>query len=118
MRVLVWSYVVVSVIGAVHAVRRGRTARFAGIRLPGSAAQHALTIGSPLSAPPLLLIALVVATHQERLGVVRILSTLCVVGILGEVDTWTTLRRPRCDLLGAACVVLLTTLPLALILAT
>ena len=118
MQVLVWSTVAVGLIGAIHAVGQGRKARFAGIQLGGTAAQQALTIGSPLSAPPLMLVAFVVSAYQGRIDVVRILSTVFIVGILGEVDTWTTLRRPGSDPLSAVCVLADLALPIAVIWST
>ena len=118
MRWCVRSILAVSVIGAVYSVRRDRCARFAGISVPGTAAQHALTIGSPLSAPPLMLIALIAAARRGRTDAVRLLSAMLVFGILGEVDTWTTLRRPGLDPVGTACVVLDVVLPVALLVET
>jgi len=99
-----WTTVAVSAVGAVHAVRRNRPARFAAIHLPGSPAAHACTIGSPLSAPPLMLAALVGSAASERAGVVRLLSAGFLIGILGEVDTWSVVRRPASDPVAAACI--------------
>jgi hypothetical protein len=62
-----------------------------------------------------MLVALAVAARSGRTDGVRLLSAILVAGILGEVDTWTTLHRPRSDLLGVACVVLDVFLPAALI---
>jgi hypothetical protein len=115
MRFLVRSIVAVSVVGALHCITGGRPARFAGIRLPGTAAQHALTIGTPLSAPPLMLVALVIAARRGRVDAVRLLSAIFIVGILGEPDTWAALRRPSGDPLGTACAGLYIALPGALI---
>ena len=118
MRWWVRSILVVSVVGAVDSVRRDRCAGFVGISVPGTAAQHALTIGSPLSAPPLMLIALIAAARRGRTDAVRLLAAMLIFGILGEVDTWTTLRRPGLDPVGTACVVLDVVLPVALLLET
>ena len=91
---------------------------FGGINVPGTAAQHALTIGSPLSAPPLMLIALIAASRRGRTDAVRLLAGMLIFGILGEVDTWTTLRRPGLDPVGTACVALDVVLPVALLVET
>jgi hypothetical protein len=115
MRALVTSYVAVSVVGAVHAVRRGSTARFAGVRLPGTPRTHALTIGSPLSAPPVLLIALVVAARQRRSDAINVLSGLFLIGIAGEADTWATVRRPSADPVRTVCAGLAAALPIAML---
>lgn len=120
MRLLAGSYVAVSVVGAIHACRQGRTARFAGVRLPGTAVQHALTIGSPLSAPPILHVAMlrvVQGDHAEaRLRTwMRRLGALFLVGIAGEPDSWSALRRPADDPLSAVCVLLDVALPVAMI---
>ena len=109
------SYLAVAVVGAVHAVRRERPARFAGIDLPGTPAQQALTVGTPLSAPPLMLAALLVASRRGRNDIVRMLAMLFIVGIAGEVDTWSALRQPTADLLATACVVLNAALPAAMV---
>ena len=95
MRATSTAYVVASVVGAAHSVRGGRTARFGGVRLPGSPLLHALTIGTPLSAPPVMVAAMVWAERRDRPDVTRALAALFVVGILGEVDTWSTLAHPR-----------------------
>lgn len=115
MRLAVRSIIAVSIVGAVNSIRQHRSANFAGIRLPGTASQHALTIGSPLSAPPLMLVALTVASRRERRDVVRLLAATMVIGVIGEADTWTTIRRPRTDPIATACVVLDIVLPAALI---
>jgi len=115
MRLVVRSILAVSFVGAAHSVLQNRPARFAGIRLPGTAAQHALTIGTPLSAPPLMLVALTVACRRERHDVVRLLAATLVIGIFGEADTWTTIRKPRTDPLGMTCVALGVVLPTSLI---
>lgn len=111
MRSLALTYAAVGVIGGGHSIRRGRPARFAGIRLPGSVTSHALTTGTPLSAPPVMVGALLVAAFEGRTDIVRALAATFVVGILGEPDTWTTIRRPGGDPLGAVCVVLDVALP-------
>jgi hypothetical protein len=103
-RAAAWATVAISGVGAAHSVRRNRTARFLAVPVPGSPAVHACTIGSPLSAPPLMLAALVAAATRERAGVVRLLSAGFLVGILGEVDTWSVVRRPTSDPVAAACV--------------
>jgi hypothetical protein len=90
-------YVAVCAIGARHAIQRGQTARVLGIRLPGSAAQHAATVGTSLSAPPLMLALLLDADRRKRPRLTRVLAALAIVGILAEADSWTTLRRPRAD---------------------
>ena len=114
MRSLETSYLAVAIVGAVHAVARDRPARFAGVTLPGTPRQQALTVGTPLSAPPLMLAALVVAGRCDRNDIVRRLAILFIVGMVGEVDTWTTLRKPTADLVTTACVVLDVALPAAM----
>ncbi len=115
MRSIDSSYLAVAVVGAVHAVDRDRPARFAGVNLPGTPRQQALTVGTPLSAPPLMLVALVVAGLRHRSDIVRRLAILFIVGIAGEVDTWTTLRKPTADLLATVCVLLDVALPTAML---
>lgn len=72
MQSLARCYVAVCVVGAIHAVRRGRHARFLHVQLPGTPIQHALTIGSPLSASPIMQVALLAAdalrTLRDDLG--------------------------------------------------
>ena len=109
------SYLAVAVVGAVHAVRGDRRARFAGLDLPGTPAQQALTVGTPLSGPPLMLVALVVAGRRGRNDIVRMLAMLFLLGIACEVDTWTALRESTADLLATACVVLDAALPAAMV---
>ncbi len=109
------SYLAVAVVGAVHAVRLERPVRFAGINLPGTPSQQALTVGTPLSAPPVLLAALLVSSRRGRNDIVRMLAMLFIVGIAGEVDTWSALRKPTADLLATACVVLNAALPAAMV---
>ena len=111
MRSLVRSILIVSVIGAVQAVHRDRRCRCLGIDFPGTATQHALTVGSGMSAPPLLLGALVISAERDRTGVVGVLAALMVAGILGEPNTWKTLRQPGTDPLSTVCVVLEIALP-------
>lgn len=113
-----WALAATSVVGAVHSVRRARPARFLGVRSPGTQGAQAWTIGTPLSAPPWMLGALVVAAHRDRRGPVRGLSAGFLVGILGEVDTWSTIRRPRSDPVAAACVAAYLVLPTLLIAGT
>ncbi|MEK7425065.1 MAG: hypothetical protein AAB131_14640 [Actinomycetota bacterium] len=108
-------YLVVSVAGAVHAVRRGRPARFAGLRFPGTPGAHALTIGTPLSAPPAMLIGLFVAARRQRGDVLKILSVLFVVGVAAEPDTLAALRHPSADPLSTGCTVLELVLPMAML---
>jgi hypothetical protein len=115
MRWLIRALLGASVVGAVHAIRLRRPARFAAIPLPGSAAVHAATIGSPLSAPPLMLAALVIAERRGRPDVIAVLSGLFVVGILGEVDTWHAVRAPGADPVATACVVAYVLIPAALV---
>ncbi len=115
MRSLESSYLAVAVVGAVHAVRRERPARFAGIDLPGTPAQQALTVGTPLSAPPVMLVAVVVAGLRHRSDIVRTLAMLFIAGIAGEVDTWTTPCKPIADPLATVCVLLDVALPTAIL---
>ncbi len=114
MRILVKLYVAVSLIGAVHSIRRGKPARLFGLHFPGSVAAQALTIGTAISAPPTMLAALLVAESRGRRDIVRILSMMFICGVLGEADTPTALRRPRADPLGTACVALEVLLPAAI----
>ncbi len=109
------SYLAVAVVGAVRAVRRERPARVAGIELPGTPRQQAFTVGTPLSAPPLMLVALVVAGRRGRSDIERILAILFIVGIAGEADTWSALRKPTADLLATTCVLLDVALPTAML---
>ena len=115
MRSIEASYLAVAVVGAFHSVRRDRRARFAGLDLPGTPAQQVLTVGTPLSAPPLMLVALLVAGRRGRNDIVRMLAMLFIVGIAGEVDTWSALRKPTADLLATACVALNAALPAAMV---
>lgn len=112
---LIGSILVVSAMGAGRSVRRGRPAQFAGVRLPGSAAQHALTIGSPLSAPPLMVAGLAVAHRRGRDDIVAWIAAAMVVGIVGEPDSWTTLRHPMSDPITTLCVVSDIVLPALLV---
>lgn len=106
MRSLLKSYLVLNVVGAALSVQRRRSPRLFGIRLPGTPLIHALTIGSPMSAPPLMLMALIVAERRRRLDVVAAISAMFVCGIAGEADTVAALRRPRADPVVTALVVL------------
>ncbi len=117
MRALVTAYLAGSVVGAVHSVRRRRHARFAGLQFPGTPFAHAVTIGSPLSAPPAILITLVVAERTGRSGLVKALSALFLIGIAAEADTLATLRHPSKDPLSTTCVVLDVALPAAMLVA-
>jgi hypothetical protein len=120
MRLWSGAYVVVAVAGALRSVSNERPARFLGVQLPGTPAQQALTVGSPLSAPPVMLLALLAAAGRSPrdptlAAWVRRLSVLFLVGIAGEPDTWSTLRRPASDPITTACVVLDLVLPAALL---
>ena len=115
MRWMVRALLVVSVVGAADSIRQRRPARFAGVQLPGSAIQHALTIGSPLSAPPLMLAALGAADRRGRTDIVRLLAALFIIGILGEVDTWANLRDPTADPIATACVTAYVLIPAGMI---
>ena len=120
MRFSAGSYVAVSVAGAIHAVRRSRHARFLGIQLPGTPLQHAMTIGSPLSAPPAMQVALLAAVRPTvpqpvRHRWVRWLAVMFLVGIVGEVDTRTTLLHPTGDRFAAVVLLLEVVLPVSLL---
>jgi hypothetical protein len=106
MRALVWSYTAIGAAGATQCIRRGRPARFAGIPLPGSAKQHAVSIGTPLSPPPFMSVALLAALRADRNEAIRILAVVFTVGLLGEPHTWATLRRPGRDPIDTLCVLL------------
>lgn len=114
-QVLSGTYVAISVVGAVRAVRTQREVQFAGLRLPGTPRTQAFTIGTPLSAPPVMLIALVVATRRRRTDVVTALAGMFLVGVLGERDTYAVARRPWSDPLSTMCAVLEATLPIAML---
>jgi hypothetical protein len=114
-RFLVRSILAVNALGAVTALRQRRPARFAGISLPGPPVLQALTIGSSMSAPPIMLGLLVVGARRGRTDIVRSVAALFVLGILGEPDTWRALRRPSSDPVSAACVVLEIVLPATLL---
>jgi hypothetical protein len=116
-RALVTAYLAGSVFGAVHSVRHRRHARFAGLRLPGSPGAHALTVGSPLSAPPAMLLALLVARRRGRYDLIEALSVLFLIGIAAEADTVPTLLHPREDPMRTACVALDVALPAAMLVA-
>jgi hypothetical protein len=115
MRLLSALTIAVSGVGAAHAIERGRTARMFGIRLPGTAAWHAATIGTALSAPPAMLATLVFAERTNRQRIIRVLAVLFFFGILSETDTWTALRRPGDDPTATIIVVAEIALPLALL---
>jgi hypothetical protein len=110
-------YIIVSVVGAVHAVRRGRPARFAGLSFPGTPLAHALTVGTPLSAPPPMLLALAAAVRNDRRRPTRLLALLLLVGIMAEPDSWAALRGPTADPQATACTALEVALPIALLVA-
>jgi hypothetical protein len=116
-RALVSAYLAGSVVGAVHSVRSGRHARFAGLPFPGSPGVQALTIGTPLSAPPAMLLALVVARWRDRSDLVRALAVLFLIGIAAEADTMPTLLHPREDRLRTACVALDVAVPAVMLVA-
>jgi len=113
--VLSGTYFVVSVVGAVQAVRTSRSAQFAGLRLPGTPRTQAFTVGTAFSAPPLMLITLLVASRRQRTNLVTALAVLFVVGVLGERDTYAVMRRPTFEPLSTLCVVLEAALPLAML---
>jgi hypothetical protein len=96
-------------------VKRRRPARFVGLRLPGSPLAHALTIGTPLSAPPAMLIALVVASRKQRRDAIKFLSVMFLLGVAGEADTAATIRHPFADPLGTGCTVLEMLVPVAML---
>lgn len=118
MRLLTRLYVIVSLVGAVRAVQRDRPCRFAGLTFPGTPAQHAVTVGTPMSAPPLMLVALVLAARRRRVRWLRILAAMFLVGSLAELDTLPTLRNPTDDPVSTACTALELALPAALLAAT
>ena len=115
MRLLSALTIAVSAVGAAHAIERGQTARMFGIRLPGTATAHAATIGTALSAPPGMLVALVFADRQNRQHITRALALLFFFGILAETDTWAALRRPGDDPTATFVVAAEIALPLALL---
>ena len=114
MRSLIKCYLVLNVIGAGLSLQRSRSPRLFGVQLPGTPLVHALTIGSPLSAPPLMLMVLIVADRRRRLDVVAALGAMFVCGIACEADTVSALRRPRADPLVTALVALELAVPAAL----
>lgn len=114
-RALAKVYLLVSLLGAVHAVRRGRPARFAGLHFPGTPLAHALTIGTPLSAPPAMLAALLFAVRSRRRGATCLLALLFFLGIIAEPDSLAALRKPTSDPLATGCAALDTALPIALL---
>jgi hypothetical protein len=113
-RLLATAYIGFNVVGAVRSLRRGRPARFLGVQLPGPPVAKALTIGTPLSAPPAMLIALAVAAHSRRDDIVLVLSAMFIVGIVGEPDTYRALRRPVVDPISSTCAALDAALPAAM----
>jgi hypothetical protein len=115
MRFLTQCTIAVSVAGAIHAIRRDRPARMFGLRFPGSTALHAATIGTSISAPPAMLVLLWIADRTGRPRVIRVLAGLFFVGILCEVDTWTTMRHPGDDPAATGVVVAEIALPIALL---
>lgn len=117
MRTLARLYVVVSIVGGARAVQRRRPCRFAGLDFPGTPAQQALTVGTPMSAPPLMLVALIVAVRGRRIRWVRCLAAMFLVGSVAERDTLPTLRNPADDPVSTACTALELALPAALLVA-
>lgn len=95
--VVVWSYAITGVAGAVHAVRRDLPARFCGLRWPGTPVIQAVSIGTALSAPPALLVAAIVDIGRSRRWS-RLLAVGFLIGAVGERDTYRTLRHPRRNL--------------------
>ena len=75
MRSLIKCYLVLNVIGAGLSLQRSRSPRLFGVQLPGTPMAHALTIGSPLSAPPLMVIALIIAERRRRFDLVAALGS-------------------------------------------
>lgn len=118
MKFWVRSIVAVNGLGAVRAIQRDRPCRFLGIPFPGTPLQHAMTVGSPMSAPPLMLGALLVGAQRGRHDVVGLLSAMFLVGILSEPDTWETLRQPRSDPLSTVCAASEIALPTLLLTGT
>jgi hypothetical protein len=114
-RLLATSYIAVSVLGAIHSLRRGRVARFLGMQLQGPPVVQALTIGTPLSAPPAMLIALALAAHRHRNTAVATVSAIFLLGVVGEPDTYEAVRRPTADPIGSTCAVLELALPAAMV---
>jgi hypothetical protein len=110
-------YLIVSVFGAVRAVQRQRPCRFAGLSFPGTPAQQALTVGTPMSAPPVMLVALVIFVRRRKVRWVRMLAAMFLVGSVAEADTPQTLRRPQDDPVSTACTALEIVVPAALLLA-
>lgn len=91
--IVVWSYAITGVIGAVHAVRRDLVARFGGWRWPGTPIVQAVSIGTALSAPPALLVAAIVDLCRPQRWR-RWLAVGFLIGAAGERDTYRTLRHP------------------------
>lgn len=114
MRSLVKCYLTLNVVGAILSVHGRRSPRVFGFRLPGTPTAHALTIGSPLSAPPLMLMALIVAERRRRFDMVAALGAIFVCGVACEADTVAALRDPRADPLVTALVALELAVPAAL----
>lgn len=104
----------VSVVGAVESIRLDRPGRFVGLPFPGNPLVHALTIGTPLSPPPVMLALLAVAVRERWTVVIRILSVVFLAGIVGEADTPGTVLHPSAHPVNTCCVVLLVVLPVAM----
>ena len=115
MRALARAYLAVSLLGALHAIRRHLPARPVGWQFPGTPRAQALTIGTPLSAPPAMLVALLVAIRMGHRDAIRLLSLLFLLGIVAEADTPTTLRAPFADPFTTGCTALEIVLPIAML---
>lgn len=78
---------------------------------------QALTIGTPLSAPPALLAALALAELRSDRQRRRALALVFAVGVLGEPDSWRALANPRDEPATTVLVALDLAMPLAMLLA-
>ncbi len=96
-------------------VQRRRAARFAGVTLPGPPLVQALTIGTPLSAPPALLVALALAELRSDRRWRHALAIVFAVGVLGEPDSWRALAHPRDQPATTFLVALDLAMPLAML---
>ena len=113
-RLLATSYIAVSAVGAIHSLRRRRPARLLGVGLPGPPIAQAISIGTPLSAPPAMLVALAIAADRRRDRALLALSAMFLLGITGEPDTYRAIRRPRADPIATVCVALAVAIPAAM----
>ena len=75
-------------------------------------------MGTGISAPASLLLALVLFAHRLDPRGVRSVAGLLTVGAAGEPATWRALRRPGADRLGTQIVVANVALPLLAIAST